>query len=48
MTTPKHEDCPKCGFPMIEQQWPRQEVCRGHEEPKESEEEDAGEPCVED
>ena len=32
MKTPIYEDCPKCGFPMCEQQYPRQEVCRGHEE----------------
>lgn len=31
---------------MCEQQFPRQEVCRGHEESKE--EEDAGEPGAED
>lgn len=53
MPTPEYEDCPKCGFPMCEPQFPRQEVCRGHEEAEEEEEEeeeeeDAGEPGVED
>ncbi len=49
MNTPNYEDCPKCGLPMCEQQYPRQEVCRCHEKEEEeeteeeTEEESAGE-----
>lgn len=47
MKTPVYEDCPKCGFPMCEQQYPRQEVCRGHEEVEAEEDAEAPEEAPE-